>query len=353
MADAAPAEIRSAERSARDEKPRIAINVARFWPNAARELIDTLLPDLQAYYDFVVSDAPQIVLYGPYGGELPQGRYLKVFIGCENVRPLMDECDWAFGVEHEEYVGHPRYMRFARWGEDTQLVQRADRDWEQVLHEKTRFCAFIYANPVYYREAFMRALSRYKPVDAPGASMNNMPSIDRVPGQRDWGDKIAFLRHYKFVVAFENSSWPGYNTEKLTHPIEADSLPIYWGDPKIARSFNVLRFINADDYLPKLRRLMPRLPYAPHSLRAAAVPGLGGRVARKANSVLSRIEQRLWGFAGFDALIERIVAVDRDDDLYIQHLQQPFLIDNQPPDRSRWVARWRQIFAEAARLYPH
>jgi hypothetical protein len=328
-------------------KPTVTINIARFWTGAtADEIIDTLLPDLKPFFDFVVTESPQILLYGPYTGELPVGRAIKVFIGCENLRPLMHECDWAFGVEHEECLGHPRYMRFARWGDDSHLVQR-ERDWDAVLREKTRFCAFVFANPVPYREEFCRALSRYKPVDAPGRSMNNMSGIDPVPGKLDWSAKVAFLRRYKFVIAFENSSWPGYNTEKLIHPIEADSLPIYWGDPEIGRSFNTARFINAHDYLPKPRRLSPRLPYAPHSIHAGRAPSFAARVARRVNRTLSLAEQRLWLRGGFEALIERIIAIDRDDALYLQHLRQPFLIGNVLPDRTRWIARWRAIFEHA------
>ena len=328
------------------DRQLVRIGVARFWPGAAEYLIDTLLPDLKPHYDFTISDDPQLLLYGPYSGELPTGRYIKVFVGCENVRPIMRDCDWAFGVEHEEYVGDPRYMRFARWGEDAHFVQGGERDWEAVLREKTRFCAFVFANPVHYREAFFRALSRYKPIDAPGRSMNNL--IDPTVGASgDWDSKRRFLRHYKFVIAFENSSWPGYNTEKLTHAIEAHSLPIYWGDPEIGRSFNTARFINAHDYLPNPRRLLPRLRHAPHSLQATATPTLGARIARRTNRHLSDIEHRLWAARGFDRLIERISEIDRDDELYLQHLRQPFLIDNKLPDRSRWIARWHQIFAQA------
>ena len=54
-----------------------------------------------------------------------------------------------------------------------------------------------------------------------------------MPGTIDWKAKIEFLRAYKFVIAFENGLSPGYNTEKLTHAMEADSMPIYWGDPEI------------------------------------------------------------------------------------------------------------------------
>jgi hypothetical protein len=325
-------------------KKNIRIGVARFWAGAtAQEIIDTVLPDLKPEFELEVSKSPQVVLYGPYPGDMPAGAFVKVFIGCENVRPIMHECDWAFGVLQEEYVCHPRYMRIARWGDDSHLTQR-DRNWLDVLESKRRFCAFLFSNPCTYREAFFRALCRYKNIDAPGRSMNNMPGIDPVPGRIDWKTKIEFLRAYKFVIAFENSSRAGYNTEKLTHAIEADCVPIYWGDPQIGRSFNVRRFINGNDYLPRPRSFLPRLPYAQHSLRSTGKPTLLGRAARKFNGIAGQIEQRTWALAGFDSLVDRVIAVDRDDALFLQHLREPALIDNRPPDRSAWIARWREIF---------
>jgi alpha(1,3/1,4) fucosyltransferase len=328
-------------------RKKVRIAFARFWSGAAaEELIDTILPDLKPYYDFEISGSPQVLLYGPYSGDIPKGRFLKVFIGCENVRPIMSECDFAFGVEREESFTHPRYMRFARWGDDSHLLQ-GEKDWAAVMRAKTRFCAFIHANPVYYREAFFCALSRYKKVDAPGASMNNMPSIDPVPGRLDWNAKIEFLRNYKFVIAFENASRPGYNTEKLTHAIEADCLPIYWGDPEVERAFNVRRFINALDYLPRPVSFMPRLPYAPHSIRSTGRLTFAKRAARRLNALAGAVEQRTWALAGFGALVDRIAQIDRDDDLYLRHLREPFLIGNKLPDRSRWVARWRDIFEQS------
>jgi alpha(1,3/1,4) fucosyltransferase len=327
-------------------KRKVSIGFARFWAGAtAAELIDTILVDLKPRFDFEVSDTLRVVLYGPYPGEMPKGRYLKVFIGCENMRPIMSECDFAFGVLHPEYVDHPRYMRFARWGDDSHLIA-ADKDWAAIARAKTRFCAFVYSNPTPYREAFFRALSRYKRVDAPGHSMNNMPSIDAIPGRDVWKNKLSFLRAYKFVVAFENASAPGYNTEKLSHAVEADCVPIYWGDPEIGRSFNTRRFINAHDFLPRPRRLMPRLPYAPHSLKPGQAT-FSNRVARKFNGLAAEVEQRAWALRGFDALIEQVIAADRDGALYLQYLQEPFLIGNRSPDRSAWIARWSEIFAAA------
>ena len=328
-------------------KRRIRINIARFWSGATvEEIVRTLFPDLEPFFEFERSDSPQVLLYGPYSGAMPAGRFIKVFIGCENVRPIMSECDWAFGVLHPECVDHPRYMRFARWGDNSHLLQ-AEKDWAGILRSKTRFCAFVYGNPVLFREAFFRALSRYKPVDAPGRAMNNMPGIDPVPGRIDWKAKIDFLRAYKFVIAFENGSSPGYNTEKLTHAIEADCVPIYWGDPQIGRSFNVRRFINAHDFLPKPVGFMPRLPYAPYSVTASDRPTLLSRMARKLNSLGGEIEQRAWAARGFDALVRHVIAVDRDDELYLRYLREPFFIDNKLPDRAAWIARWKEILAAA------
>lgn len=328
-------------------KQTVRIGFARFWAGAtAAELIDTVLVDLKPFFEFEISDSPRVVLYGPYPGDMPKGRYLKVFIGCENVRPLMRECNYAFGVYHEDHVRHPRYMRFRRWGDDSHLIQ-TPRNWADVLKSKTRFCAFLYAQSFPYREAFFRALSRYKSIDAPGRSMNNMPGIDPVPGVIDWKAKVEYLRAYKFVIAFENSSAPGYNTEKLSHAIEADCVPIYWGDPEIGRSFNVKRFINAHDYVAKPHQFLPRLPCAPHSLKSGPQPSLFGRAARKFNGTAVALEQRAWAGAGFDALVDRVAALDRDDELYLQHLGEPFLIENRLPDRSAWIARWEEILAAA------
>src|SRR5262249_6126483 len=134
-------------------KKTVSVNIARFWAGATvDEIIRLILPDLEPYFEIEISEFPQVLLYGPYTGEMPKGRFIKVFIGCENVRPIMSECDWAFGVDHEESIRHPRYMRLMRWGDDSNLIQRA-KNWSDILKSKTRFCVFLYANKVFYREA--------------------------------------------------------------------------------------------------------------------------------------------------------------------------------------------------------
>jgi hypothetical protein len=42
-------------------------------------------------------------------------------------------------------------------------------------------------------------------------------------------DKLQTLREYNFVLAFENTDYPGYITEKIIHAFMAGTVPLYWG----------------------------------------------------------------------------------------------------------------------------
>jgi alpha(1,3/1,4) fucosyltransferase len=311
----------------------VKLAFARFYDGFTfEEGLRQILPDLLSDYCFVESEQPEVVIFGPYGGALPAGRYVRVFYGCENVQPNMSACDWAFGVRYEEYVRHPRYTRL-QWGDDGPLVKNALHP-EDVLGRKTRFCNFVYSNPVPLREAFFEALSKYKQVDAPGASMNNMPPIDNGSGSAGWQEeKIRFLEQYKFTIAFENASFPGYSTEKIRHPMLASSIPIYWGDPLVHREFNPRSFINAHDLLRRLPRL-----------KTSGTRTLWNRSMWRLNRELGRIEERLIRSAGFEALIELVVRLDQDDELYCRYLTEPWLQRNRPPDRDRYVGQWKKIF---------
>ena len=88
------------------------------------------------------------------------------------------------------------------------------------------------------REDFFNALSEYKHVASGGRAFNNIGMPDGVP------DKTEFLKKYKFSIAYENSSYPGYCTEKLMQAFAAGNVPIYWGDPTAVEQFNEKAFIN-------------------------------------------------------------------------------------------------------------
>jgi len=227
---------------------------------------------------------------------------------------------------------------------DDELLVTQDKDWEQVFAKKKRFCAFVYSNRVSFREQFFLELSKYKTVDAPGLSMNNMPSFDPEPGKRDWDAKIRFLTNYKFVIAFENDCYPGYNTEKIRHPIMAHSIPIYWGDPLVHQEFNTRSFVNFFDYEPAPRIRLPRVYSHLNSLRRRAKLSFPQRVRERVNRTIREVEMCAWARKGFQEVIRRIVELDTNADLYLACLKEPFFRDNRPPDRTAWINRWREIF---------
>ena len=70
--------------------------------------------------------------------------------------------------------------------------------------------------------------------------------MERIGGKRE--EKIDFMSHYKFAIAFENTIWPGYLTEKIFDVLQARTVPIYWGDPEVTRWVNPKAFINVADF---------------------------------------------------------------------------------------------------------
>ena len=60
----------------------------------------------------------------------------------------------------------------------------------------------------------------------------------------DWiQTKINVIKNYKFTISFENSVGSGYTTEKLVHAMQAETIPIYWGNPHVDWEFNTDSFI--------------------------------------------------------------------------------------------------------------
>jgi hypothetical protein len=56
--------------------------------------------------------------------------------------------------------------------------------------------------------------------------------------------KNAVMRQYRFAIAYENASFPGYLTEKVFDALFAGCVPIYLGDPEVARSVPPEAFID-------------------------------------------------------------------------------------------------------------
>lgn len=115
----------------------------------------------------------------------------------------------------------------------------------EIDTKKSKFCAFLHRNPSNaLRNSVFQVLNKYKKVDSAGPLFNNMGFTI---GQ-EYDDKLSFIEEYKFVFAFENSSYPGYTTEKIMDAFYVNSVPIYWGSSTIDLDFNEKSFINANNF---------------------------------------------------------------------------------------------------------
>lgn len=314
-----------------------------------KEVFD--VDSLDDLYDFEESDRPDFIVFGPYGNNIPpEGNYTRIGYYCENIIPDLDICDWAFGMPDEGEINHPRYKRI-QWHGVTpeQLTKPSNYDADAIFAQKTNFCNFLYSHKVPYREEFFRQLSKYKKVDAPGKSMNNMPGIDTLYKGNFWERKRRFLSFYKFTIAFENDTYPGYQTEKLHDAMRSNSIPLYFGDPLVGQIFNTDSFLDSADFTVGKSNIANWLQTNSQTnfvdIRPGTYHGIQHRFARKAKAIGRDLKMQIqYRNINVSALIERVVELDRDDKKYIEMLKQPWLINNTPPENASNKKRWQEIF---------
>ena len=247
-------------------------------------------------------------------------RATRIFYTSVNCRPNMKECDWAFTFDYDDFVKNPRHLRLSYYkfeGRAGKNLIKNKLDLEKIKKQKTKFCAFIYSNNVPFRNNFFKKLSKYKKVDAPGNSMNNISPFTKsnerfIPGhvKTDWQkEKIEFLEDYKFAISFENTQYPGYTTEKIYHPMLANCIPIYWGNPLVHRDFNTKSFLNYHDFERQVKNSIPNF--------LLKIPLLKNFIKRFI------IEPKT-----INKLIKRIIQIDKNDELYLEYLKQPWYPGN-------------------------
>ncbi len=205
-----------------------------------------------------ISDNPDFLFFAPFGTEHHKfSNCVKIFICGEPLSPNFNECDYAVCYDPIQYGS--RYMVRPVYFRDS-MPEKINMTDEQALNRK--FCNFVYSNDKYglgskLRVEFAKRLMKYKHVDCPGKVLNNMKDGIGARNSSDWvGDKLKFIKQYKFTIAFENCSCNGYTTEKLIHPLIAHSLPIYWGNPDVDKNFNMNAFVYANGYENRLDELV-------------------------------------------------------------------------------------------------
>lgn len=271
---------------------KVRVDFSDFWhPDTLEAKLNNPLYRLLAKrFDLEICERPDFLFYSCFGVNFIRHKGVRIYYDGECERVNYSLCDWAFGFD---YSDDPRYFRLPYYALLDPMRLLRPRNIDAILAAKTRFCAFVYSNgDAKLRLKFLDKLSRYKPVDCGGRVRNNLGYC--VP------DKESFLKAYKFSIAFENESHPGYTTEKLPDALAGDTVPIYWGNPLIGKEFNTQAFVNSHD------------------------------------------------FRTFDEVVDFVVELDRNDELYRRYLTAPAFIDGAPNEyvnEKRILDRFEYVFS--------
>jgi len=83
------------------------------------------------------------------------------------------------------------------------------------------------------RLEYLKELMKYMKVDSYGKCLHNKDQSKNDIGRNNFETKMNIIRKYKFTLAFENSNYRDYVTEKFFQPLVEGSVPIYMGAPNI------------------------------------------------------------------------------------------------------------------------
>lgn len=252
------------------------VGFSDFWTNFNKE-DNFFINILKKKYEVEISKKPDILFYSSFGYDFLDYNCARIFFTGENIRPNFNLCDYAMGYDWitfgDRYYRLPLYRLYDAFNGVFNLKKLTLQD----VRDKA-FCNYLYsnANADTIRDEFFRQLSKYKKIDSGGRHLNNL-------GYRVI-DKNEFLGKYKFTICFENSSTPGYTSEKIFQAKNAFSVPIYWGNPLVSKELNNKAFINYHDY---------------------------GNVSK---------------------LVAKVIEIDLDDNAYINMLNEPLFINNKVPE---------------------
>ena len=202
---------------------------------------------LSTFYKIELSDEPDFIIYSCFGKEYLKYSCLRVFYTAERLSADYTGCDFALTFDYSNDKRHFRFPLYGIYidqaGSIEQLQKQKTREEALMIWKsKTKFCCLVVSNGGSRKRIdFFHELSTHKTVDSGGGILNN------VGGQVK--DKMAFIKDYRFVIAYENQSYPGYTTEKIVEPFLADSIPLYWGNSLVEKDFNKASFLNRHDFL--------------------------------------------------------------------------------------------------------
>ncbi len=261
-------------------KKKIKIDFSDFW-GGFDKTNNYFFNLLKEEFDVEITNSPDFLFFSIFGNSHQNYKCKKIFYTGENIAPPLGYCDYSFSFD---YLNDPRNYRLPHY-----LLYDGYYELQipKIINESLasrKFCNFVASNGnCSERNRFVEELSKYKKVDCGGRWMNNIGYVVT--------DKRKFQSEYKFSVAFENNAYRpqhiGYTTEKIMEPMTVNSVPLYWGNPRIDLEFNTRSFVNFYDY------------------------------------------------QNFDQMIEAIIELDKDNDKYLEVLRTTWFTNNIIPESNK------------------
>lgn len=266
---------------------KIKLHFEDFWGGFDGKFFIWILNNI-GYEVVLDNQSPDLLIYSVFGRNHERYSCKKVFFTGENVRPPTGVWSLSFDFsDNPVHVRIPLYM-YQRWNWASEggglgknlgldydtIFQPKELTKKELLSKKSKFCVFMQSNGnCEHRNNFFKLLNSKKPVTSAGTLYNNHGSVI------NWDKKLEFVRDFKFMITFENESYPGYTTEKIFEPMLVNTVPIYWGSDTASREFNAKSYIDVN------------------------------------------------GMSIEDA-VNLVLEIDADDDLYYSMYKEPYLIDN-------------------------
>lgn len=247
------------------KKETISVDFVDFWPNFIKT--DNYFYHLLSQeFEVVITDnEPDILFHSvDYFNEknhlkFNNNKTKKVFYTGENQSPDFNNTHFSFTFENSNDKRNYRLPLWAlhlNWfnvphndNRDQSYLYSVDaflkKDFSN-LKDKKWFCSFVATQPKGKRVDFVPKLMNKKEVHCGGGLYNNIGGL--LDGRGDQENKINFLNYFKFNISFENTSNDGYVTEKIIQPMFTNTIPIYWGAKDVINDFNSKSFINSHDF---------------------------------------------------------------------------------------------------------
>lgn len=228
----------------------IKIKFCDFWSHWNQE-DNFIINVLKKKYNVIISEEPDYIFFSNFNEDFQHMDYndcVKIFYTQENIVPDFNYADYGIGFDEiqyaDRYMQYPIYLIKERYGKYWSLMKDKHILEMPEKYCERGFCSYVVSNgnADEIRKYAFEKLCNYKKVDSGGKYMNN---IDQPEGVED---KLEFAKKHKFSLCFENTSHPGYTTEKIVEAFAAKTIPIYWGDPSVTKIFNSKAFVNVADY---------------------------------------------------------------------------------------------------------